>query len=63
MDELSERCLSASATVVKGVWASLNGDSTSISMTDSPACQPEPEIFTVVPGGQSATSVLAVAKP
>jgi len=35
----------------EGPWVSINGDSTRVSVTVSPGCQPEPVIVTVVPGG------------
>jgi hypothetical protein len=51
VNELSEIFPLASATVVKGPWVSISGDSTSVNVTVSPGCQPEPEMLTVVPGG------------
>jgi hypothetical protein len=51
VNELSEMFPFASATTVYGPCVSMSGDSTSVSVTVSPGCQPEPVIFTVVPGG------------
>ena len=48
---LSEIFPKASATVVNGPWVSISGDSTRVSVTVSPGCQPLPVIVTVESGG------------
>ena len=49
-NELSEIFPLASAVTVKGPCVSMRGDSTSVRVTVSPGCQPEPVMVTVVPG-------------
>jgi hypothetical protein len=51
VNELSEKVPSGWTVTVKGPWVSMRGDSTSVKVTVSPGCHPEPVIVTVVPGG------------